>query len=226
MNAALWSWMIPENLSVSSARRRILPNVSMRKRNCGTSREQLRALAAYLQSVREEERTRIARELHDEIGQGLTAIKLALQRCIARKPDVAADLEQALGLANELIGRVRDLSLELRPTMLDDLGLLAACAGTSSVTPFNVKLTLISNTPVSTIADFSPEIETAAYRIVQEALTNVARHARSTKWRWKSTRIGTGYGSRSKIGEPVLIPIPCPRLGPPASPACAKEPSS
>src|SRR6185503_7714108 len=84
-----------------------------------SSQEQLRALAAYLQSVREEERKRISRELHDEIGQGLTAIKLTLQRCTARQSGAAADLEQALDLANELIGRVRDLSLELRPTMLD-----------------------------------------------------------------------------------------------------------
>src|SRR5258706_5023576 len=91
------------------------------------SRAQLRGLAAYLQTVREAERKHIARELHDEIGEGLTAIKLALERSASDQPaGTASDLARALALANELIGRVRDLSLELRPAMLDDLGLMAA----------------------------------------------------------------------------------------------------
>jgi PAS domain S-box-containing protein len=91
------------------------------------SREQLRALARYLQTVREEERTRIARELHDEIGQALTAIKFSLETSVRETADRAAPgLVQALELTHELIGRVRDMSLELRPAMLDDLGLLAA----------------------------------------------------------------------------------------------------
>jgi len=90
-------------------------------------KKQLRNLAEYLQSVREEERKRIARELHDEIGQALTGIKLVLERSVREQSgSVQASLIQALAVANELIGRVRDFSLELRPAMLDDLGLLAA----------------------------------------------------------------------------------------------------
>ncbi len=142
-----------------------------------SSQEQLRALAAYLQSVREEERTRISRELHDEIGQGLTAIKLALQRCTAGQSGAAADLEQALDLANELIGRVRDLSLELRPSMLDDLGLLAALRWHFARYTAQCKIDVDFKYTGLDDRRFSPEIETAAYRIVQEALTNVARHA-------------------------------------------------
>jgi PAS domain S-box-containing protein len=146
-----------------------------------TSREDLRALAAYLQSVREEERTRISRELHDEIGQGLTAIKLALQRCTAGQSGAAAELVQALDLANELIGRVRDLSLELRPSMLDDLGLLAALRWHFGRYTAQCKIDVDFKYTGLDDRRFSPEIETAAYRIVQEALTNVARHAQIDK---------------------------------------------
>jgi PAS domain S-box-containing protein len=143
-----------------------------------TSREQLRALAAYLQSVREEERTRIARELHDEIGQALTGIKLSLVTAIRRSRDGAeSGLGQALALANELIGKVRDLSLELRPAMLDDLGLLAALRWHFEryTAQFNVKVNF-KHTGLDG-RRFGAETETAAYRIIQEALTNVARHA-------------------------------------------------
>jgi signal transduction histidine kinase len=142
------------------------------------SREQLRNLAAYLESVREDERTRIARELHDEIGQALTGIKLILERSMGEQTvSGAADLAQALALANELIGRVRDLSLELRPAMLDDLGLMAALRW--HFERYTAQCKIAVNFEHASIEGrrFPGAIETAAYRIVQEALTNVARHA-------------------------------------------------
>lgn len=138
---------------------------------------QLRAFAAYLESVREQERTQIARELHDEIGQALTAIKLSLERSLREPEDITASLEPALELTNELMGRVRDLSLELRPAMLDDLGLLAALRWHLGRYQNQFKILVdFKNTGLEE-RRFAPEIETAAYRIVQEALTNVARHA-------------------------------------------------
>jgi signal transduction histidine kinase len=144
------------------------------------SRGQLRALAAYLESVREQERTRIARELHDEIGQALTGIKLSLERTLRERSNITS-LEPAVALTNELIGRVRDLSLELRPAMLDDLGLLAAL--TWHFNRYTTQVNVNVNFQHSGLDGkrFAPEIETAAYRIVQEALTNVARHARVDK---------------------------------------------
>jgi len=129
--------------------------------------------------VREEERSRIARELHDEIGQALTGIKLVLERSIREQSaSVQANLTQALVVANELIGRVRDLSLELRPAMLDDLGLLAALRWHFERYTSQVNIKVDFNQAGLERRRFQPEIETAAYRIVQEALTNVARHAK------------------------------------------------
>jgi two-component system sensor histidine kinase UhpB len=145
------------------------------------SREQLRNLAAYLQSVREEERTYIARELHDEIGQPLTAIKLALEQSIRDPSGDPTRLTQALGLANELIGRARDLSLKLRPAMLDDLGLLAALHWHFDRYTTQFKIAVDFKQSGLEGRRFAPEIETAAYRIVQETLTNVARHAKTDK---------------------------------------------
>src|SRR5207244_4621609 len=96
------------------------------------SREQLRALAAYLQSVREEERTRIAREVHDELGQTLTSLKMDLAWLDKKMSEARAtdDLQQAEAKLKELpeqvdaiIGSVRKIATELRPPSLDDLGL-------------------------------------------------------------------------------------------------------
>jgi signal transduction histidine kinase len=142
------------------------------------SQEQLRALAAYLQTVREEERTRIARELHDEVGQALTGIKLSLERSTGQQSDaVRADLSQALALTNELIGRVRDLSLDLRPAMLDDLGPLAALSWHFDRYTKQTNIEVDFKHRGVEGRRFEPGIETAAYRIMQEGLTNVARHA-------------------------------------------------
>ena len=145
------------------------------------SREQLSALVAYLQSVREEERTGIARELHDEIGQALTAIKLALERNVSHPAATPADLTQTLALANELIGRVRDLSLELRPAMLDDIGLLAALRWHFGRYTAQTQVAVDFKHRGLEKRRFSRDIETAMYRIVQEALTNIARYAKANQ---------------------------------------------
>jgi signal transduction histidine kinase len=140
--------------------------------------ERLQTLSRQLLEVQEAERRHIARELHDEIGQALTALKLLLDMSTRLPADeVTASLDEAQALINGLVALVRDLSLDLRPAMLDDLGLLPALlwhfdrytAQTSVCVTF--KHTGLEG------RRFAPEIETAAYRIVQEALTNVARHA-------------------------------------------------
>jgi signal transduction histidine kinase len=140
--------------------------------------QRLQSLSRSLLEVQENERRHIARELHDEIGQVLTGIKLSLERSAREPPDcVKSSVSQALGLVTELVGRVRDLSLELRPPMLDDLGLLSAL--TWQFGRYTSQFEIRVNFKHSRLDEqrFAPDIETAAYRIVQEALTNVARHA-------------------------------------------------
>ncbi len=146
--------------------------------------EELRRLSHRLVEVQESERRNIARELHDEIGQLLTGLKLVIEM-VSRLPaeELVEHCHKAQVLVNELMGHVRDLSLDLRPAMLDDLGLLHALLWHferyKSQTGVTVTLT---HTGIEN-QRLTPEIETAVYRIVQEALTNAARHAGVTKIR-------------------------------------------
>jgi signal transduction histidine kinase len=145
-------------------------------------RERQRLLSRQLVEVQEAERRSIARELHDQIGQVLTGLKLVLEMS-QRDSDQSRDenIEEALVLVDELMSQVRELSLSLRPAMLDDLGLLPALFWQFDryTTQTQVQVDF-QHRRVEGIR-FDPEIETAAYRIVQEALTNVARHAGVTQ---------------------------------------------
>jgi signal transduction histidine kinase len=144
--------------------------------------EDLRRLSHRLVEVQERERRSIARELHDEIGQLLTGLKLVIEMATRMPVDQIKDqCPNAQLLVNELMGRVRDLSLDLRPAMLDDLGLLHALLWHLEryTSQTGVSITLV-HTGIENHR-LASEIETAAYRIVQEALTNVARHAGVTK---------------------------------------------
>ncbi len=146
-------------------------------------RERLAVLFRRFMEVQEAERRHLARELHDEIGQYLTGVSLVLDGLQGRPLNSAsALLGEAHQLVDDLIVRVRDLSLDLRPAMLDDLGLLPALLWLferfSKQT--NVKIEFRHS---GLNRRFQHEVETAAYRIVQEALTNVARHAGVSKAR-------------------------------------------
>ncbi len=153
------------------------------------SREQLRALAAYLQSVREEERTRIAREVHDELGQALTGLKMDLA-WLEKKLAEATHLpslrtvrqmtRQMPEVVDEIISAIRKIATELRPGVLDDLGLEAAIEW--QIQDFQ-KRTGIKCEFVSELKDtrLSQDRATAAFRIFQETLTNIARHAHATR---------------------------------------------
>ncbi len=137
----------------------------------------LRELSRRLLNVQEQERRHLARELHDEIGQYLTALSLNLEAMAnAGASETASGLKRAQDLVRDLSSQVRDLSLRLRPTMLDDLGLLPALLWL--VDPAATRTRLRINFEHSGLGRrLGTSVETAAYRIVQEALTNVARHA-------------------------------------------------
>ena len=140
-------------------------------------RQQLQALSQRLLEVQETERRLIARELHDEIGQALTGLQLFLEINAPTPREPALErVETAQSLVNDLISRVRDLALDLRPTMLDDLGLVPALLWQFERYTAQTGIQ-VNFKHIGLERRFDPDVETAAYRIVQEALTNVARYA-------------------------------------------------
>jgi signal transduction histidine kinase len=142
-----------------------------------SGRQQLQALSQRLLEVQEGERRVIARELHDEVGQALTGLKLFLEADSRAAGETASSkLTTAQSLVDDLINRVRDLSLDLRPTMLDDLGLVPALLWQFERYTAQTGIR-VNFQHFGLIRRFDPDVETAAYRIVQEALTNVARYA-------------------------------------------------
>jgi PAS domain S-box-containing protein len=138
---------------------------------------QLQALSQRLIEVQEAEQRHLARELHDEIGQSLTGLKLILtpDETLSVKK-ARAKLDKALALVNELTSQVRQLSLELQPGILDDLGLLPALLRHFEryTAQTNIQIAFKHS---GLERRFSSKTEITAYRLVQEALTNVARHA-------------------------------------------------
>ncbi len=140
----------------------------------------LRDLSRQLVTVQETERREVARELHDELGQLLTAVKMILEQSVRSVPGATRrSLRGAASIVADLIKRVRDLSLRLRPTMLDDLGLIPTLRWYLDQYQSQTGVKVDLRFEGAEDRRFSPEIETASYRIVQEALTNVARHAKA-----------------------------------------------
>jgi len=147
------------------------------------SRERLRELAFAQEQAREAERARMARELHDEMGQALTGFKMDVSWLRDRIPETDGDARaraaEALGLVNVMVDVVRRMSGELRPGVLDDLGLGAAIRW--QVREFQRRAGLVTHlVGLDALPEMDPERALAVFRIVQEALTNVARHARAT----------------------------------------------
>ncbi len=141
-------------------------------------RERLWTLSRRLVEVQEAERRQIARELHDQIGQSLTGLTLALEMSTRLPPhQVRSSLGEAQAIATDLMARVRDLSLDLRPAMLDDLGLVQALLWHFERYTSQTHVHVSFKHSGLERRRFGPEVETAVYRLVQEALTNVARHA-------------------------------------------------
>lgn len=144
----------------------------------------IRELAAHLQKVREEERTAMAREIHDELGQQLTGIKMDVSWLYKKMQPAENDIKDKFGTTLQLIDStvktVRRLATELRPPMLDDLGLIAAMEWQSSEFEkrSGVSTEFINETHQQLIP---PALATGIFRIFQESLTNIARHAAAEK---------------------------------------------
>jgi PAS domain S-box-containing protein len=153
------------------------------------SRQQMRSLAARLQSLREKERTEIAREIHDVLGQELTGLKIDIAWIKKRLPDaddekVRAKMEERLRATIELLddtlATVKNLSASLRPRVLDTFGLSAAIEWQCQEFQRRTGIVCDCRLPDYEIP-LSPERSTALFRVFQETLTNVARHSQATR---------------------------------------------
>jgi len=147
------------------------------------SRARIRDLSSYLQTLLEEERKRIARDIHDDLGQELASIKLELALVRRELPEIAAvargRLDSVEALVDSSIRSVKRIITELRPHVLDDLGLTAALEWQAAEFQKRTRLPVVMSVyPGEIILD--PERSTALFRILQEGLANVARHAQAT----------------------------------------------
>jgi PAS domain S-box-containing protein len=166
-------------------------NVSERRRaeeRVRESREELRALTARLQSIREEEQARIARDLHDELGQLLTALKMGLRSLEATvgtvDPQNASGVLDRVVAASEMVDQtlstIRRIATELRPGSLDRLGLVPALR--QEIRNFEERTGIPCEASLpEQLPELDPSVATALYRICQEAMTNVHRHATASR---------------------------------------------
>lgn len=154
-------------------------------RAVSNQRGQLRSLAGRLAEVQEQERQQLARELHDQIGQNLTVINLSMNMVEQRLPPdapaaVYGHLQDAIDLIGQTAQRVRTVMAELRPPVLDDYGLVAALRWYGQ--QFSQRTGLAVNVKDRGVATrYAPAAETALFRIAQEALNNVAKHAMASR---------------------------------------------
>ena len=145
------------------------------------SREEMRRLSAHIQHVREEEKARIARELHDDLGQQLTALKMAASllengaRTDQPWPSKSA-LNGIYAMIDELVASIRHIAADLHPVILDDLGLIPAIDNLIDEFSARYRISVIRHIDSDAIV-FNRECRIDIFRLVQEALTNVARHS-------------------------------------------------
>jgi signal transduction histidine kinase len=148
--------------------------------------DRLRALTRRLEAAKEDERRRIARELHDEMGQALTAAKITIdlaERASGAGAGAGAarrGMDGAASLIDRIIDQVRDLSLDLRPPLLDERGLVPALRGYLEAQSRRSGIEIAIEAE-DAVGRFAPELEIAAFRVVQEAVTNALRHAGATR---------------------------------------------
>jgi len=141
--------------------------------------DRLQKLSQRLLDTQETERRHLARELHDEVGQSLTALKLNLGHANQNVPKADSSLPDSMRIIDRVLAQIRDLSLNLRPAVLDDLGLLPALRWYVDSQAKRANLVARLSADSLTGVRLHSDVETAAFRIVQEALTNVLRHSQA-----------------------------------------------
>ena len=167
-------------ISAREAKRRTLLEEQRRlEQEVAARTEELSELSTYLQAVREEEKSRLARDIHDELGGILVGAKMdvawAAQRAKGALPDVADKLDRALAILDEGVEMKRRIIEELRPTLLDNLGISAAIDW--QVRQACERAGLNCELNLADVEELPPEVSITLYRIVQEALTNIVKYA-------------------------------------------------
>src|SRR5262252_9289224 len=159
----------------------VVPELLKKTESLRESEDKLRRLAAHLISVREEERAHIAREIHDELGQVLTGIKMEVGWLAKRlkEPLLLEKTESMSKLIDSTVQTVRKIATGLRPEMLDDMGLVAAVAWQAK--EFQKRTGIRCRTKLPPEGKMDLEVSTCVFRIFQEILTNIARHSRATR---------------------------------------------
>jgi PAS domain S-box-containing protein len=165
---------ITKQRNVEKERERLFKKVSL-------AQERLKVVSKRLLEVQESERRHIARELHDEIGQILTAIKINIQTAfkLAGSEKIETHLNEGVELIEEALFQVRKLSIDLRPSMLDDLGLVPALRWYVDRQSVRAGISAKVNVDES-IMRLPSEIEITCFRVAQEALTNIIKHSQAT----------------------------------------------
>jgi signal transduction histidine kinase len=167
-------------------------------------------LAEGTANAREEEARRIAHELHDEAGQLLASVHIALDDIVAQAPEQSAAVQRIHGLLDRVEGQLRRLSRELRPTILDDLGLVPALEWLTQGVAERTGIPIDVAAPIERLPS---AVETALYRIAQEAITNAIRHALPSRitvrlWREAATvqaaisDDGRGFDAEATMNRP------------------------
>lgn len=171
-----------EITTLTSAFNRMIDRREESDERMRSGERKLKALSDRLLTVQEEERSRIARELHDDLGQSLTALKMdvvGLLQATASPPALAPIRDRILRTLDATVAAVQQISSELRPSVLDDLGLVAAIEAEARL--FEERSGIECELSVSGDGELDPDCVTTIYRIVQEALTNVARHSNAAR---------------------------------------------
>ncbi len=167
----------------STERQMIITSLNESNSELNDTKEELRKLASHLQKIREEERTTIAREIHDELGQQLTGLKMDVawmkKRIDSNDKDILDKFSDINLMIDDTVKSVRRIAYELRPGILDDLGLNAALEWHSLEFQKRTGIGCSFHSGIDD-ADLNKDIVTSIFRIYQEALTNIIRHSQAT----------------------------------------------